>query len=123
MTSFGIGQKGTQAIGIHPKYLFATLDKETFTAYRAKLEARQKKAYRYFHNGLINNSIFVVKTRAPYTDDQMSDVFLNPNARVSVDKKTAGYTYSPDFAAEALARSQAAKPAATGPKTETQPVV
>lgn len=103
VTSFGFGQKGAQAIGIHPKYLFATLDEATFDAYAAKVQGRQKKAYRYFHNGLINNSIFVAKTDAPYTDEQMPQVFLNPNARVSVDKKTAKLTYSNRFAADAKA--------------------
>ncbi|KFY59715.1 hypothetical protein V497_04118 [Pseudogymnoascus sp. VKM F-4516 (FW-969)] len=119
VTSFGFGQKGAQAIGIHPKYLFATLDEETFEKYRGKLEARQKKAYRYFHNGMINNSIFVAKTHAPYTDEQMPDVFLNPNARVSEDKKTAGLTYSPDFAAEAVAAAKASKTAGASSATSS----
>jgi len=98
VTSFGFGQKGAQAIGIHPKYLFAVLDPATYAAYRTKVEARQKKAYRYFHNGLINNSLFVAKTHAPYTDEQMTSVLLNPQARVSLDKKTSSLAYAPDFA-------------------------
>lgn len=106
VTSFGFGQKGAQAIGIHPKYLFAALDEATYNTYAAKVSGRQKKAYRYFHNGLINNTIFVAKTDAPYTDDQMHDVFLNPNARVSVDKKTAKLTYSTKFADDAKSVAQ-----------------
>ncbi|PQE24270.1 fatty acid synthase subunit alpha protein [Rutstroemia sp. NJR-2017a BVV2] len=98
VTSFGFGQKGAQAIGIHPKYLFATLDEETYSAYRVKVEARQKKAYRYFHNGLITNTLFVAKDKSPYTDEQQSTVFLNPDARVSVDKKSSTLTYAPNFA-------------------------
>ncbi|RAK72625.1 trifunctional fatty acid synthase subunit FAS2 [Aspergillus fijiensis CBS 313.89] len=89
VTSFGFGQKGAQVIGIHPKYLYATLDRAQFQTYKAKVEARQKKAYRYFHNGLINNSIFVAKDKAPYEDAQQSKVFLNPDYRVAVDKKTS----------------------------------
>jgi fatty acid synthase subunit alpha len=108
LTSFGFGQKGAQAIGIHPKYLFAALDEQTFTTYAGKLQSRQKKAYRYFHNGLINNTIFVAKTHAPYTDDQMADVFLNPTARVSVDAKTAALTYAPDFAARVVDKEKTA---------------
>jgi fatty acid synthase subunit alpha len=110
VTSFGFGQKGTQAIGIHPKYLFATLDEATYAAYSAKVEARQKKAYRYFHNGMITNTLFVAKTDSPYTDAQMQEVFLNPDARVSTDKKTAGLTYAPNFA----------KTASTTNKTKTE---
>ncbi|KAH0254468.1 fatty acid synthase subunit alpha, partial [Aureobasidium melanogenum] len=75
VTSFGFGQKGAQAIGIHPKYLFATLDQAEFQSYKTKVEARQKKAYRYFHDGLINNTMFRAKDKSPYEDEQMSTVF------------------------------------------------
>ncbi|RAL60288.1 hypothetical protein DID88_000066 [Monilinia fructigena] len=81
VTSFGFGQKGAQAIGIHPK---------------------QKKAYRFFHNGMITNTLFVAKDNSPYTDEQQGAVFLNPEARVSVDKKTSALTYAPNFAKKTL---------------------
>lgn len=93
VTSFGFGQKGAQAIGIHPKYLFATLDKAQFQTYKQKVEARQRKAYRYYHDGLINNTMFRAKDKSPYADAQQSQIFLDPAARVTVDKKTAAYTY------------------------------
>ena len=89
VTSFGFGQKGAQAIGIHPKYLYAALDQTEFQRYKVKVDARQKKAYRYFHNGLINNTLFVAKTESPYADSQMSQVFLDPESRVSADQKTS----------------------------------
>ncbi|KAH6671833.1 fatty acid synthase-like protein [Halenospora varia] len=108
VTSFGFGQKGAQAIGIHPKYLFATLDEATYAAYSAKVEARQKKAYRYFHNGLITNTLFVAKNNSPYSDDQQGAVFLNPDARVSIDKKTSALTYAPNFAKSASAKANTA---------------
>ncbi|KAJ5886303.1 Fatty acid synthase subunit alpha [Penicillium subrubescens] len=94
VTSFGFGQKGAQVIGIHPKYLYAALDQAQYQAYKNKVESRQKKAYRYFHNGLINNSIFVAKNKAPYEDAQQSQVFLNPDYRVTLDKKTSELKYS-----------------------------
>lgn len=97
VTSFGFGQKGSQVIGVHPKYLFATLDEQTYAQYCAKVEARQKKAYRHFHNGLINNTLFVAKDNAPYTDEQLSSVLLNPDARVAIDKKSAEFKYPKDF--------------------------
>jgi len=93
VTSFGFGQKGAQAIGIHPKYLFATLDQAQYQTYKQKVEQRQKKAYRYFHDGFINNTMFRAKSKAPFEDSQQSQVFLNPDARVTIDKKTAEYTY------------------------------
>ncbi|AEO70741.1 uncharacterized protein THITE_2122453 [Thermothielavioides terrestris NRRL 8126] len=97
VTSFGFGQKGAQAIGVHPKYLFATLDEQTFNEYRTKVEARQRKAYRFFHNGMINNSLFVAKDKAPYTDEQLSSVLLNPRARVTEDEKTGKFAFPDDF--------------------------
>jgi len=94
VTSFGFGQKGTQAIGIHPKYLYAALDHTQFATYKQKVEARQKRAYRYYHDGLINNTMFRAKDKAPYEDEKMQEVFLNPRARVTIDKKTSKYTYA-----------------------------
>ncbi|KAI9660094.1 MAG: 3-oxoacyl-[acyl-carrier-protein] synthase [Bathelium mastoideum] len=93
VTSFGFGQVGTQAIGIHPKYLFATLEPHQFQTYRQKVAARQKKAYRYYHDGLINHNLFRAKDRSPYNDTEMQNVFLDPAARVSRDLKSATYTY------------------------------
>ncbi|KAK0701702.1 hypothetical protein B0T26DRAFT_757695 [Lasiosphaeria miniovina] len=97
VTSFGFGQKGAQAIGVHPNYLYATLDEQTFNKYRVKVEARQKKAYRYTHNGMINNTLFVAKDHSPYTDEQLSSVLLNPDARVTEDKKSGELKFPTDF--------------------------
>jgi len=94
VTSFGFGQKGAQAIGIHPRYLYAALDQATYARYKTKVESRQKRAYRYYHDSLVNNTMFRAKAHAPYEDAQMGKVFLDPTARVSTDKKTGGLTYS-----------------------------
>ena len=108
VTSFGFGQKGAQAIGIHPKYLFATLDQAQFQTYKQKVQARQKRAYRYFHNGMITNTMFVAKTHSPYAEDQQSKVFLDPTSRVTMDKKSSELTYP----------TNGARKAAKDPKTE-----
>ncbi|TKA28488.1 Fatty acid synthase subunit alpha [Salinomyces thailandicus] len=93
VTSFGFGQKGAQAIGIHPKYLFASLDHTQFQTYKQKVEARQKKSYRYYHDGLINNTMFRAKDKSPYEDAQQAQIFLNPEARVTSDSKSSLYSY------------------------------
>lgn len=93
VTSFGFGQKGAQAIGIHPKYLFAALERSEFESYKTKVQARQKKAYRYFHNGLINNSLFVAKEKSPYDETQEVNIFLNPDSRVTQNEKTSQLSY------------------------------
>lgn len=95
VTSFGFGQKGAQAIGIHPKYLFATLDQAQYQTYKTKVQARQRRAYRHFHNGLISNTLFVAKNHSPYSDDQQSQVLLDPTSRVAIDKKTSELVYPP----------------------------
>jgi fatty acid synthase subunit alpha len=83
LTSFGFGQKGAQAIGVHPKYLYAMLDEREFSEYRSKVQVRHRKAFRFFHNALATNTMFVPKDTAPYRPDQEAAVLLNPAARVS----------------------------------------
>lgn len=117
VTSFGFGQKGAQAIGVHPRYLFATLDEQTYSDYCVKVNARQKKAYRFFHNGLTNNALFVPKASSPYTDEQLSSVLLNPDARVSPDAKSAELKYAANF------MKQSEKAISKTRSTETQQVL
>ncbi|RPA81839.1 hypothetical protein BJ508DRAFT_414553 [Ascobolus immersus RN42] len=82
LTSFGFGQKGAQVLGVHSNYVFATLASEALEAYRARVASRQKQAYKYFHQSLIQNSLFVPKTEPPYERKDESSVLLNPLARL-----------------------------------------
>ncbi len=66
---------------------------------------------------MINNSLFVAKTHAPYTDDQLSAVLLNPDARVARDQKTAEFTYPDNFAKLAEKAAAAVPGGAGGAKT------
>ncbi|KAK4935344.1 beta subunit of fatty acid synthetase [Elasticomyces elasticus] len=93
VTSFGFGQKGAQAIGIHPKYLYAVLEPTEYAAYKMKVETRQKKTYRFFHDGMINNTLFVAKNAPPYAEAAMEAVFLNPEARAVQDKKSGEFVF------------------------------
>lgn len=120
VTSFGFGQKGAQAIGIHPKYLYAALDAPTFATYKRKVEARQKRAYRYYHDALINNTMFRAKDKSPYEDGQMNAVFLNPDARVSPDKKSSKLQYpAGPYKKPALTPAAKAKQASTAQIVES----
>ncbi|KAG4216977.1 hypothetical protein PC116_g34542, partial [Phytophthora cactorum] len=49
----------------------------------------------------INNAIFQAKDHAPYTEDQLHSVLLNPDARVAENGKTAELIYPADFAQRA----------------------
>ena len=106
VTSFGFGQKGAQAIVIHPDYLFGVVDEETYNAYAEKLVMREKAAHKFFHDGMIHNRLFISKEHAPYSNELEQRVYLDPLARVNPDKnnpETLGFTStgiqnSPDYA-------------------------
>jgi len=83
VTSFGFGQKGAQAIGIHPKYLFAAIDAQSYEEYQRKREIRQERVSTEFHTRMATNSFFIMKDSPPYKKDQETAVYLNPDARAS----------------------------------------
>ena len=43
---------------------------------------------------MIYNKLFVSKEHAPYTDELEEDVYLDPLARVSKDKKSGSLTFN-----------------------------
>ncbi|EAZ62811.2 Fatty acid synthase subunit alpha Includes: Acyl carrier 3-oxoacyl-[acyl-carrier-protein] reductase (Beta-ketoacyl reductase) 3-oxoacyl-[acyl-carrier-protein] synthase (Beta-ketoacyl synthase) [Scheffersomyces stipitis CBS 6054] len=92
VTSFGFGQKGAQAIVVHPDYLFAVLDQATYEEYASKVSARNKRTYRYMHNAITRNTMFVAKDKAPYDDDLEQPVYLDPLARVEDNKKSLTFS-------------------------------
>ncbi|KFY47176.1 hypothetical protein V494_00120 [Pseudogymnoascus sp. VKM F-4513 (FW-928)] len=81
LTSFGFGQKGGQVVGVHPKYLFSTIQKEVFDKYVDKLKKRQAVATVAFHEALLGNNMFVAKDDPPYDVLQEMKTLLDPNAR------------------------------------------
>lgn len=86
VTSFGFGQKGAQAVAVHPDYLFAVLDKNSYEDYASRVSSRNKRAYRYMHNAITRNTMFVAKDKAPYADELEQPVYLDPLARVEESK-------------------------------------
>ena len=96
LTSFGFGQKGGQVIGVHPKYLFSTLDRSSYQAYTERVSLREKKANQRLHETLVNNDVFVAKDAPPYKPSQESAVYLNPDARLSVHPSSKGYHFDED---------------------------
>ncbi len=86
VTSFGFGQKGAQAIAIHADYLYAALDEKSYESYVSKVNARYKKAYRYVHRAMAEESLFSAKEHAPYSDELEQPVYLDPLTRVTPDK-------------------------------------
>lgn len=85
VSSFGFGQKGAQAIGVHPKYLFAALGKAEYGVYRQKVKKRQEKAYHHFHKSMMTNTMFRAKDAPPYSVDQETAFLTNPDARLPMN--------------------------------------
>lgn len=81
LTSFGFGQKGAQAIGIHPRYLYATLEKREYEEYMQKVAARQRRSTQFFQKAMATNTMFVAKEKAPYEDADERAFLLDPKAR------------------------------------------
>lgn len=84
--SFGFGQKGAQAITVHPRYLFATLENEDFNLYKEKVSRRQRNALSAFNKGFLENRLFVAKDKAPFDGEEELDAMLNPASRLKADE-------------------------------------
>ncbi|MCJ1377773.1 3-oxoacyl-[acyl-carrier-protein] synthase [Xylographa soralifera] len=93
-SSFGFGQKSAQAVSVHSKYLFATLDEASYNQYKEKAQAREKRAYRHMHRALRTNTIFRAKNKPPYDEEEESRTLLSPNARASACKDTSPQSYT-----------------------------
>ena len=94
-TSFGFGQKSAQVVGVHPKYLFATLDETSYEEYKAKAFARQQKAYKEWHGRIISNSIFQAKSKPPYAPEHETQTLLSPGARATSSSHKPSYSIIP----------------------------
>lgn len=83
VTSFGFGQKGSQAILVHPRYLFATVTKERFQEYVTKREVRGKRASRWYSAAMIDENMVsaCIKEHPPYAIDNEISVLLDASAR------------------------------------------
>ena len=84
LNSFGFGQKGAMALGVNPKYLFATLKQHDYQLYAAKRRIREKKAVRQYHEAMHCNSIFRAKKHAPYSQEDETATLLDPTIRFGV---------------------------------------
>ena len=95
LKSFGFGQAGAEILVIHPDYLFAAVEKKDYIAYQEKRQERQLATYRYYHEMLTSTNPFVrVKTAAPYTEAEQPLVYLDPDARASLNPSTGQYAFN-----------------------------
>ena len=83
LTSFGFGQKGGLVIGLNSKYLFSAVGEDCYAEYRSRVLRRKRRADQAFIKGVLGNSLFKAKDNSPWRDAGESNVFLEPQARVS----------------------------------------
>ena len=86
LNSFGFGQKGAQMIGIAPKYLLATLDREAYEKYSVKLTKRKRVASRAWIKAVNSNSVFKARESTPYSSSNETAVLMDPLARMSTNE-------------------------------------
>lgn len=81
VTSFGFGQKGAQAFGVHPRYVFAAATEEEYLAYCVKVQNRQKKALQVWVKTMADERVCDVKDSPPWGNGMEMETMLNPLAR------------------------------------------
>ena len=81
VTSFGFGQKGAQALGVHPKFLFATLDQRKYEEYCHLRQKRHSRAEQHFQNAFYGGSMLTLKNDPPYPKAQQVDSLVDVSAR------------------------------------------
>ncbi|KAJ2265305.1 fatty acid synthase alpha subunit Lsd1 [Coemansia sp. RSA 371] len=83
LKSFGFGQVGAECLVVHADCLLGVLSEQQLSEYRGKLEKRERRAYRYWHNTLTGVHPFVqVKTSPPYASSSSESTYLDPHFRL-----------------------------------------
>ncbi|KAH8890014.1 fatty acid synthase subunit alpha reductase [Thozetella sp. PMI_491] len=83
ITSFGFGQKGAQAILVHPRFLFATISTDKYQEYLTKREARGRQACRAFSEAMVYENLVSsrIKTQPPFNLEDEVSTLLDPARR------------------------------------------
>ncbi|KAI1460004.1 putative 3-oxoacyl-synthase [Annulohypoxylon moriforme] len=81
VTSFGFGQKGAQALGVHPKFVFATIGEAAYETYCRLRQIRYAKAKQHFQNTFYGGSLVVLKDEAPYPKAEHLRALTDASAR------------------------------------------
>ncbi|KAF4333513.1 fatty acid synthase subunit alpha reductase [Fusarium beomiforme] len=83
VTSFGFGQKGAQALLVHPRYLLATIGQERYHDYIVRRNKRWNKACFRLSDAMVRNDMVsaCIKDRPPYSSEAGVASLLDPMAR------------------------------------------
>ncbi|RLL99565.1 hypothetical protein CFD26_107172 [Aspergillus turcosus] len=82
VTSFGFGQKGAQAIGVHPRYMFAAATEQEYHDYCVRVRERQRRASQAWAKAVAMQTVCDVKDLPPWGEGNESAVMLDPLARL-----------------------------------------
>lgn len=96
INSFGFGQKGAQAVGVHPRFLFATLEKARYETYRLLVSKRRQKAEQWLERGMMRGKMVSVKDEPPYGKDEELGcrVTMDPTARATRHDSSGSYVFT-----------------------------
>ncbi|CAI6312067.1 unnamed protein product [Periconia digitata] len=83
ITSFGFGQKGCQALMVHPRYLLASISKYAFEDYARKRQRRWQLACSSFSDAMVHEDMVsrCIKDQAPYESNEEITALLDPLMR------------------------------------------
>ena len=81
ITSFGFGQKGAQAIGLHSRYMFAAATEGEYHDYCVRVRERQQRASQAWAKAVAMQTVCDVKDLPPWGKGNESAVMLDPLAR------------------------------------------
>ncbi|KAI0178900.1 putative 3-oxoacyl-synthase [Hypoxylon sp. FL1284] len=81
VTSFGFGQKGAQALGVHPKYVLATVGLRRYDEYARRRSDRYFAAKRHFQNTFYGGRMVALKDDAPYPKARQLEALVDASAR------------------------------------------
>ncbi|KMP06839.1 fatty acid synthase subunit alpha reductase [Coccidioides immitis RMSCC 2394] len=95
LDSFGFGQKGAQMVGVAPKYLLGTLEKDVYQVYAEKCATRKRQANQAFAHAVMSDSLVKAQTQPPYEKRDESRVLLDPLARVSTNPTSKKIYFDP----------------------------
>eukprot|EP00456_Euglypha_rotunda_P047633 TRINITY_DN3806_c0_g1_i6.p1 TRINITY_DN3806_c0_g1~~TRINITY_DN3806_c0_g1_i6.p1 ORF type:complete len:690 (+),score=105.39 TRINITY_DN3806_c0_g1_i6:191-2071(+) len=90
--SFGFGQAGAEVVIVHPDFLFATVDNDTYSSYKKKRGDREISGnLHWLHAMQGQRPMLKIKNVAPFADTAAQQTYLNPSARTHFQETKSQY--------------------------------
>ena len=82
LTCFGFGQKGGQLIGVHPRFLYGTIDRAAYDSYATRVVERTRHCNSAYLYAMIENRIIACREVPQYAPADQDAVLLNTRSRI-----------------------------------------